>query len=432
MAWRSSDDTIFALATGAGRGGVAVMRISGRETGTILDRMIGHRPRARYATLRRVRADDGELLDHALALWFPAPGSYTGEDCAELHLHAGPAVIDAVADALHRLGARPAEAGEFTQRAFLRGRMDLLEAEGVADLVEAETQAQRRQALAQTEGALSAVYRRWAELLRQLVASHEALIDFPDEAATASPSPGEDETIAGLEADIAQHLTRGRDGEVIRSGFVVAVIGAPNVGKSSLVNALTRREISIVSPRAGTTRDAVEARTVLAGLPVTLVDTAGLRDSDDDIEQEGIRRARQRAAEADLVIQVTEGGVRPESVAGPSSLWVSNKSDATPSPEGALGVSALTGDGIDALRVLLSNEIGRVSAAAGTPLLTRARHRDCLARAAQHLHDARLRTAAELRAEELRLALEQLGRLTGEVGVEDILGDIFSRFCIGK
>jgi tRNA modification GTPase len=302
------DDTIFAIASGAGRAAIAVMRISGPDSAAILRALGGRLPPPRRASLRRLRDAAGKALDHALVLWLPAPASYTGEASAELHLHGGRAVIEGVADALVTLGARPAEPGEFTRRAFLNGRMDLIEAEAVGDLVEAETSAQRVQALRQLDGALGAIYHDWADRLRVLLAQQEALIDFPDEDLPPETEALALAELAVLTRQIGGHLDDGRRGERLREGLVFAVTGPPNVGKSSLVNALAERDVAIVAATPGTTRDALETRVVLGGVPVTLVDTAGLREAQDAIEAEGVRRARARAAAADLVIVVGEAG----------------------------------------------------------------------------------------------------------------------------
>ncbi len=305
-------DTIFAVASGAGYAAIAVMRISGPASHAALAALCGRVPPPRRASLRRLRDCDGAELDQAMVVWLPGPGSYTGEDSAELFLHGGRAVLDGVADALVRLGARPAEAGEFTRRAFLNGRMDLTEAEAVHDLVAAETAAQRRQALRQLDGALGTIYRDWADRLRILLAQQEALIDFPDEDLPPEVEAAVQAELAALRAEVAAHLNDGRRGERLREGLVFAVTGRPNVGKSSLVNALAERDVAIVSATPGTTRDALETRVVLGGVPVTLVDTAGLRDSTDAIEAEGVRRALARAADADLVVVVTEAGGQGE------------------------------------------------------------------------------------------------------------------------
>jgi tRNA modification GTPase len=381
------------------------------------------------------------VLDHALVLWFPAPASYTGEDSAELHLHGGPAVIAAVGGALATLGARPAEPGEFTRRAFLNGRMDLTAAEGIADLVAAETDAQRRQALRQAEGSLAALYGGWAGRLTRLLAHQEAAIEFAED---DLPTDLDDRARAGaaaLRAEIAAHLDDGRRGERLRDGVLVAILGAPNAGKSSLLNALAGREAAIVSARAGTTRDVVEARLALAGVPVTLADTAGLREAADEIEQEGIRRARRRAEEADLVIAVFAADAPPDAAtlawAGPGAVVLANKVDlATPPPaiggQAPLAVSARTGAGLDALRARLELEVARLAGAAEGAVLTRPRHRAALSEAATWLAEAEGAPLPELAAEALRAATRALGRLTGRVGVEDVLDVVFRDFCIGK
>jgi tRNA modification GTPase len=424
------------------------MRISGPHSATLLRALAGRLPPPRRASLRRLRDAGREELDQVLVLWLPAPASYTGQDSAELHLHGGRAVIDGVADALVALGARPAEPGEFTRRAFLNGRMDLIEAEAVGDLVEAETSAQRAQALRQLDGALGEIYRDWSERLRVLLAQQEALIDFPDE---DLPPETEALALAGLAAltqQIAAHLNDGRRGELLREGLVFAITGPPNVGKSSLVNALAERDVAIVAETPGTTRDALEARVVLGGVPVTLVDTAGLRETPDAIEAEGVRRARARAAAADLVITVhqaaddettspppLEGGgeISPHAAPTTPTLLLTNKIDLGGTiPPGAIGISVRTGAGMNSLRARLAAEARALTDIAGPPPLTRARHRAALQEAAASLARAAGADLPELRAEDLRLALRALGRITGQIGVEDLLDTIFRHFCIGK
>ncbi len=428
---QAAERTIFALATGAGRAAIAIMRISGPDSGTILDMLCrDNRPPPRRAALRSLwRSDD--LLDRALVLWFPEPHSYTGEDGAELHLHAGSAVIDAVADALVALGAYPAEPGEFTRRAFSHGRLDLLEAEGIADLVEAETQAQRRQALRQTEGGLSTLYGGWAHRLRLMLAQQEALIDFPDEDLPADIEDGLLRELARLQQELRAHLAAGGPGERLRRGLVFAIVGKPNVGKSSLVNALAQRDAAIVSAHAGTTRDALEIRVVLGDVPVTLVDTAGLRETLDEVEAEGIRRAQRHAEQADLVVQVVEagGGTDP---GDDRHLVVCNKIDQAPAPAGLPGVSAVTGAGMSDLVRILSQHAQALTMQGGAAPFTRARHRLGIGEAMTHLANAAEAHWPELRGEELRLAMRTLGRLTGAVGVEDLLDTVFGQFCIGK
>ncbi|MGA8191738.1 MAG: tRNA uridine-5-carboxymethylaminomethyl(34) synthesis GTPase MnmE, partial [Acetobacteraceae bacterium] len=409
--------------------------------------LCGRVPPPRRAALRRLRDGEGAELDQAMVVWLPGPGSYTGEDSVELFLHGGRAVLDGVAQALVRFGARPAEAGEFTRRAFLNGKMDLTEAEAVHDLVAAETTAQRRQALRQLDGALGTIYRGWADRLRVLLAQQEALIDFPDEDLPPEIEAAVLAELAALGEEVAVHLDDERRGERLREGLVFAVTGRPNVGKSSLVNALAERDVAIVSAMPGTTRDALETRVVLGGVPVTLVDTAGLRASTDAIEAEGVRRALARAADADLVVVVIEPGEQAgeqeappplaggegEYVVAASHLLVMNKLDlGSVAPVDAIGVSALTGEGLDTLRARLGAAARSLTESAGPPPLTQARHRAALQEAAARLADAGIADLAELRAEDLRLALRALGRITGSVGVEDILDTLFSRFCIGK
>lgn len=437
-----SHDTIFALASGPGRGAIAVLRVSGPGCAEVVRRIAGGLPRARIASLRRLRGPEtGEVLDHALVLWFPGPGSYTGEDSAELHLHGGPAVVAAVGGALAALGARPAEPGEFTRRAFLNGRMDLTAAEGIADLIAAETEAQRRQALRQADGALARLLEGWSARLARLLAHQEAAIEFADEDLPTDLGDRARAGAAALRTEIAEHLVDGGQGERLREGVVVAILGAPNAGKSSLLNALAGREAAIVSARAGTTRDVVEVRMVLAGVPVTLADTAGLREAADEIEQEGIRRARRRAEEADLVIAVFAADAPPDAPtldwAARGALVLANKVDLAPAPGAIAGtaplaVSALTGAGLGALRERLEAEARRLAGAGDAALLTRPRHRAALTEAAAWLAEAEAARLPELVSEALRVALRAIGRLTGRVGVEEVLDIVFGEFCIGK
>ena len=387
----------------------------------MLDRLCRRRPPARVAAVRSVRDRAGEVLDRALVLWFPGPASYTGEDCAELHLHGGRAVLAAVSEALLQAGARPAEPGEFTRRAFLNGRVDLLQAEAVADLVDAETQAQLRQALTQMEGALGDLYRGWTARLISLLAAQEALIDFPDEELPPDAADGMVADLAALRSEIAAHLDDRRRGERLREGLVFAVTGPPNAGKSTLINALAQREVAIVSPHPGTTRDVLEVRLDIGGVPVTLLDTAGLRETDDPIEAEGVRRARARAASADLLIELVDS-TAPERTERTAALRVATKLDLAPAPAGvAWAVSARVGTGMDGLEQHLAEAAHALTSRAGPPPLTRARHRAALLEAADRLEAAIDAPLAELRGEDLRLALRAIGRVTGQVGVEDVL-----------
>ncbi len=424
--------TIFALASGAGRAGVAVMRLSGPDTDRIVAALAGGLPPPRRASLRRLRAADGEVLDRALVLRFPDPASYTGEDAAELHLHGGRGVVSGVAQALLELGARPAEPGEFTRRAFRNGRLDLAQAEAVADLAAAETAVQRRQALGQMEGALSRRCAAWAERIALLLAEEEARLDFPDED-LPEEDPAHGAEIAALADEIGAALASGRAAERMRDGLTVAIVGAPNVGKSSLLNALAGRDAAIVSARAGTTRDVVEVRMDLDGLPVTLLDTAGLRETEDEIEAEGVRRALARAEAADIVVSVAAPGAAHPALSfdPPACLLVAGKADLAPAPAGEIGVSARTGEGLDALQARLTAAARGLVPPAGSALFGNARHRAAAREALDALDRARY-ARAELRAEELRQARMALGRITGRTDVEDILDAVFSRFCIGK
>jgi tRNA modification GTPase len=434
-------DSIFALASGAGRAAVAVLRLSGPGTEAALAALLGGRlPAPRRASLRTLR-HGGEALDRALVLRFPAPASYTGEDAAELHLHGGPAVVAAVAEALTALGCRPAEPGEFTRRAFLNGRLDLTEAEGIADLIAAETEAQRRQALRQAEGELSALVAEWVGRLTALLARQEAFIEFEEEDLPADLDRRVAAEAAVLRAELAAQLAAASARERLREGIRIAILGAPNVGKSSIINALSEREAAIVSPRAGTTRDVIEVRIILGGVPVTLLDTAGLRMAEDEIEAEGVRRAQARAAEAELRLLVFAADAEPDAATlallGANATVAMNKSDLAPVPallgqHAVLAVSARSGAGLAELRARLEREVTAQAGLTPGAGLTRPRHRASVAEAADWL--ARLPQAGlpELRAEALRAALAALGRITGRVGVEDVLDLVFGEFCIGK
>ena len=461
--------TIYALASAAGRAGIAVIRISGPRAGDALaaltdtgqDAIKASRLVPRRAT--RARIGDpatGEPIDDGLAIWFPAPASFTGEDVAELYVHGGPAVIGGVLDALGGMtGLRMAEAGEFTRRAFENGKMDLTAAEGLADLIEAETSAQRKQALRQLEGELGRLYEDWRGRLLAALAHGEASMDFSDEDLPEGIEARARKEIADLEQAIVAHLKDQRRGERLRGGILIAIIGPPNAGKSSLLNQLAQRDAAIVSATAGTTRDVIEVHLDLGGYPVTVADTAGLRDvveGGGEIEAEGIRRARGKAERADLRLAVFDGEVWPETdphtvdLTDADTLAVINKSDLkTPDPPldisgpnglvvTALAVSALTGDGIDDLLAAVTDRVAGMmgASASASPALTRARHREAL----EECRDALGRFLAvdgdaakpELSAEDLRLATRALGRITGRVDVDEVLDVIFRDFCIGK
>lgn len=436
-------DTIVALASGAGRAGVAVIRLSGPAAGATLGALTARElPKPRAAT-REAFCDPrtGVSLDDGLALWFPGPHSFTGEDVAELQIHGGPAVIAAIIEAcLSQPGIRIAEPGEYTRRAFENGKLDLAEAEGLADLVDAETEGQRRQALRQRRGALSAVYEGWRAKLIEAAALIEAEIDFPDEDLPGELSRRAGPILQALADDMASHLDDAHRGERIRDGYRIAIIGPPNAGKSSLLNALAKREAAIVSDIPGTTRDVVEVRLVLAGYPVWIADTAGLREAADAVEAEGVRRALARAEEADLRIAVVEAGheTPPELQAAvrDGDILVHSKADriAAHSSGDMLEVSALTGIGLSQLHLRLEARVAEALGREEAPVLTRARHRRLVeeARAALLRAIPALDRGAELAAEDVRVAADQIGRLTGRIDVEDLLGEIFSSFCIGK
>jgi tRNA modification GTPase len=383
-------------------------------------------------------------LDDALVLYFKAPQSFTGEDVVELHIHGGPAIIAAVAKALSALGLRLAEAGEFTRRAFDHGKLDLLEIEGLADLIAAETEAQRRQALRQAEGELSALYESWRGPLISALARIEAAIDFPDEDLPEGLMMMVDETMGLLADSIERHLSDNHRGEMLRDGLSVAIIGSPNVGKSSLLNRLAGRDAAIVSARAGTTRDVIEVKLDLGGYPVLIADTAGLRDSADEIEQEGVKRALKRAEYADLKLIVFDGATWPDfdaSVAAQidaEAIVVLNKAELTKyeTPDIAgralLRVSAETGLGLDALVAQLTGKAAAYLNPGSQPALTRLRHRSALERCLGALRRGLGAPVVELKAEDLRLAVQALGRITGRVEVDDVLDLIFREFCIGK
>lgn len=440
------DDTIYALATGGGRAGLAVVRISGPQAGAALGRLIGRDlPAPRRASRVTIR-DQGQVIDEGLALWFPGPASFTGEDVAELHLHGGRAVSAAVLAALgSQPGLRLASPGEFTRRAFEHGKMDLTAAEGLADLVAAETEAQRRQALRQMQGELGRIYESWRGRLLTALAHIEATIDFSDQDLPEGLDDGVRREIADLRTEIEAHLQDNRRGERLRDGIHIAIVGAPNVGKSSLLNLLARRDAAIVSDIAGTTRDVIEVHLDLAGLPVVVADTAGLRDTQDRIEVEGVRRAQRTAEDADLKIAVFDAMDWPKvdpvtaGLVDERTLPVVNKIDLRTLTEPLeirgqkiFAISVKTGAGIEGLLQALGNEASRRFGDLGSPALTRARHREALTDCVSSLARFTGAKAPELVAEDLRLAARALGRITGRVDVEDVLDVIFREFCIGK
>lgn len=456
--------TIFALSTAPGRAGVAVVRVSGPESHRVLDLMVGKKLKPRMAAGRAFRHPrTAEPLDRGIAIWFPAPASFTGEDVAELQIHGGRAVVKAVLAALAEIpGCRMAEPGEFARRAFDSGKIDLAEVEGLADLIDAETEAQRRQALRQARGDLSGLYDGWRASLIEAQALVEATIDFADEAEiTGDAMARAAATVETIHTAMRHHLDDGHRGEILRTGFRIVLAGPPNAGKSTLLNALARRDAAIVSDEAGTTRDCLEVHLDLGGLPVILTDTAGIRKTTGKVEQEGIRRTLERAREADLILWL--GAADEGETALPDELRekadkvlsVLSKADllaqpepASPSPhetreagaapalpDDMVAISARTGAGMDELThrlaAIASERIGRPGE---EPVITQERHRQSVTAAADALAVflAGDQALIELRAEDLRHAADALGRITGRIDPEHVLGEIFSRFCLGK
>ena len=449
----NNSDTIFALSSAPGRAGVAVLRVSGPAVAAAVEALTGQAPPPpRQACLRAFRSPSGAVIDRGLLLWFPGPKSFTGEDLAELQVHGGRAVVQGLLDALAaQRGCRIALAGEFTRRAFEAGKLDLAEVEGLADLIAAETEAQRTQALRQADGNLSRQVDLWAQSLTRALAHVEAEIEFPDEAIDEDIDPQIKNIVAEAEREIEAALADRGVGERLREGFSAVLLGAPNVGKSSLMNRLAARDVAIVSEEAGTTRDVIEVSLDLGGYPLTLADTAGLRsaaeaESVGAVEREGMRRSLARAESADLTIEVRDATEDMEAVQtaigrGDSSrLIVLNKSDllSTESAclcqaDGAIAVSAKTGAGLDRLVDALKDRLRDLSdSGRSSPLITRSRHRQALDDCRAALARGQRAASPELLAEDLRLALRGLGRIVGRVDVEDVLDVVFRDFCIGK
>ncbi|TGN78914.1 tRNA uridine-5-carboxymethylaminomethyl(34) synthesis GTPase MnmE [Bradyrhizobium yuanmingense] len=447
------DQTIFALSSGRAPSAIAVVRVSGSQAGAALTALAGRLPAPRQASRRLLRDGAGQPIDDAVVLWFPGPASATGEDVAEFHVHGGRAVLAALFAAISDIpNTRAADPGEFTRRAFENGKLDLTEAEGLDDLIHADTDRQRRQALRQLQGLLGDRARDWRERIIEASALIEAGIDFSDEgdvpAELRAPAV---KAIRALHDEITKVLAAQGHSERLREGLVVAIAGEPNVGKSTLINQLARREVAIVSPHAGTTRDVIEVQLDLDGYPVTVIDTAGIRETDDPVEQEGVRRARARAEGADLVLWLVEGGqaVDPDTT---RSRWTS--ADGAASPGGSVwivrnkidlgggkgarpsefGISASRGDGIPELVEALVKFASEFFGTTEGAMVTRARQRELLSRASASLRRSLdlVEHGEELAAEELRAAAYALGRLLGRVDVEDVLGAIFQKFCIGK
>lgn len=463
------DQTIFALSSGRIPSAVALVRVSGSQSGSVLERLAGKLPAPRLATRVLLRDIESQPIDDAVMLWFPGPASATGEDVAEFHVHGGRAVLASLFAAFSKFAdVRPAEPGEFTRRAFENGKLDLTEAEALDDLIHADTDRQRRQALRQLKGLLGDRARDWRARIIEATALVEAGIDFSDEADVPTELIATARTkITCLLDEIREALASGGRGERLRDGLVVAITGPPNVGKSTLMNQLARREVAIVSPHAGATRDVIEVQLDLDGYPVTVIDTAGIRDTDDPVEQEGVRRARARAADADLVLWLTDREHDHEAAAMPpvSALWiVRNKVDLESGQGGfaacdfveansrpnsgsaaleadrsthvgtQFSISAAQGQGVQALVAEVADFARTYFGGGEYALVGRQRHRELLRNTTEMLH--RSISAAdhgeELAAEELRIAAQYLGQLLGRVDAEDLLDVIFRKFCVGK
>ncbi len=434
-----ADDTIFALSSGSLPAGLAVIRLSGSKALAATEKLVGAVGQHRQALYRAVKAPDGTIIDRGLVITFPGPRSFTGEDCVEFHLHGSRAVVSAIYNLLEMMGLRLAEAGEFSRRSLENGKLDLVEAEGLSDLLRAETEMQRRLAIEQSEGGLSAVYRQWAKDLTHARAMIEAELDFADEEdIPGSVSDTIWPKIRDIKSQIDAQLVATKSSEIVRDGFHVAIVGAPNVGKSSLLNALAGRDVAIVTEIAGTTRDVLTVDLDIDGYLVRFFDTAGIRETDDIVEKEGIRRARAVADRADLVLFMSdaEQSESSEENLPDVPVWfVRSKADIDfrqGDDSATLLISAKTGQGLDDLK----SSIGRLVASRWQSIAElrpgRIRHAQLLERASNFLVEALEVSQLDLRAECLRSAAEELGRITGHVDVEQLLDIIFSEFCIGK
>ncbi|MGC1304514.1 MAG: tRNA uridine-5-carboxymethylaminomethyl(34) synthesis GTPase MnmE [Caulobacteraceae bacterium] len=443
-------DGVFALATAPGRAAIAVMRMSGSGVAAVVEQLTGRLPQPRRASTRRLRdPSTGEVVDEALVLWLPAPGSFTGEDSAELHLHGGMAVVARITELLQQLGLRLAEPGEFTRRAFENDRLDLAQAEAVADLVDAETEAQRRQALAQLRGDLSRRHEAWRAGLLDALAMLEAAIDFPDEDLPDALVAEARGRLGRVAAEVTE-ASRDTRGERVREGYRIALIGAPNAGKSSLLNALAGRDVAIVTEVAGTTRDVLETPFLLGGYSVVLADMAGLRATEDRVEAEGVRRANAWATGADLRLLVVDGSASESSWVDPATLLtrgdlvVLNKSDRAPGNDLEAAKAWATShstevldlaatESVEGLRAWLVRKTTQAMSGAEVPAATRLRHREALVTASGFLDRALYGEGdPELVAENIRLAARSLERIAGRLDPESVLDRVFSTFCIGK
>ncbi|MCV3735075.1 tRNA uridine-5-carboxymethylaminomethyl(34) synthesis GTPase MnmE [Rhizobium sp. TRM96647] len=436
------NDTIFALSSGGLPSGVAVIRVSGPESAAVVRVMTGFLPAPRQAALRSIRSRNGIFLDKGLVIYFSGSASFTGEDSAELHVHGGRATVRAVLDALREFpGLRAADAGEFSRRAFHHGKLDLVEIEGLADIVAAQTEMQRRLALEHASGGVSRLYDDWARRLTHARAMIEAELDFADE----EDVPGavgqtvRDDLVA-LGAEVRAHLAGSRTGEIIRDGLTVVIAGPPNVGKSSLINYLAKRDVAIVTDIPGTTRDIVSVDLDLDGFAVRLLDTAGIRETDEVVEREGIRRARSAMAQADLILRLLDEDEVPGDQDGEetvATIYVASKADIHPRADVApsvIAVSTRTGGGIDVLLERIRGHLPQLGQAGAFAVPSRDRHNEALRLTLQALEEALAAPSneLELQAEYLRLAANEIGRITGRVDVENLLDVIFAEFCIGK
>lgn len=436
------NDTIFALSSAPGRAGVAVIRVSGPSANTCLSVLSDKKlPAARKATLRTLRGSDGNAIDQAIVLRFEHPASFSGEDMVEFHVHGGRAIVTKVLCVLASVpDCRPAEPGEFTRRAVENGKFDLTQAEALNDLIAAETETQRIQALRQYGGALASLYEDWRARLTQALAWSEADIDFSDEELPVQLGAKVRSDIAKISEEIQAHMRDFRRGEIVREGIFLTVIGPPNAGKSSLINALARRDVAIVAETAGTTRDIVEVKLDLDGYAVIVADTAGLRQAADAVESEGVRRAIARAESSDLVLLLLDGSADqpfaglPADVEERASIIVWNKADLSwPTRRKGLQLSLKEGTGLDAVVDAITRKVTeRLDFSQEAPVLTRARHRHALEQASAALDRATSADQPELFAEDLRLAVRWIGRITGRVDVEELLDVVFRDFCIGK
>ncbi len=432
---QADNDTIFALSSGTLPAGVAVLRLSGPRAFEAAAGLVGDLPVHRKAALRTIRSRNGLIIDQGLVLTFPGPGSFTGEDCVELHLHGSRAVVATIYRELEAIGLRLAEAGEFSRRAFENGKLDLVEVEGLADLIAAETEMQRRLAVEQGFGGQSALYMAWAERLTRARALIEAELDFADEDdVPGSVSDRVWAEVADLYLELEEHIASAKAGEIIRDGYKVVIAGPPNAGKSSLLNALAKRDVAIVTEIAGTTRDLLHVDIDMEGYLVRFFDTAGLRESDDRVEQEGVRRAKIAIEQADLVLQLEEIDSDSKHVLESVTaevMRIGTKADIhRPSPLYDLTISSETGGGLEELRSLILQKLRETWSGSLVP--NRQRHVQYLKEASHFIAEALNGRELDLRAESLRAAASSLGRITGRVDVEQLLDVIFSQFCIGK